>query len=840
MLSILVASSKFPSQPVGGKTKLPLASDPINYTIGVLPDEEYTWIITLFQEKNLELVFGSNWTDELGLFGIPQLGHKFKANVTSTHNNITHYFVNFAEWDCLYRSDNFSITRDSSSKYKYPIFPQNYTDTIEFDCVLPLFLPIPLVSYVFDSNLSATYYDAMDFTSYGSGLYVYYDRLVNVDGSVINLGGIASYLENGVLDYYEIFYNNGSERIECLVIETFEPYHLERTSMGCEVGDEFTWVLVNYNLTALEFFFGEEFFEKFGLLPDPDRMQSIKMKVDGVSENDTSWGVDYSLFDWTSLEDNFSTSSAQNSSYLFSKEPFNETRSIDGPVPFLIPQPTELFLNYGRFGDCYTPYNDLYSFVSLTYSIGLETLYGSVFYNPAGVLTTMIFRRSIQVGGRTELQIAFEIALYYDSPTSEYVGIEEGALFNYNIYTNYSIPANLIFPTKHYQNMSVEVINIFGEDSNSGRTPFVANLSMQGEYDLWELKDVLIVGYIHSDSNMYFDPLIVSGVSPFVFAPIFANNNMNWTEFALSYNNYSIIGNSNYYSVSELPNGFNLHQRDYEYNVTSSYKYNESGVLTEFTVYYNDYLYHNCTLEKISPPPIEIDTDPPVITVVNPSSEKLFGVSPPVYNLIIEEEHLNYTWLSLSNGTTEFRQELSFTNGETIVEISGQVSQSAWNCFTDGNLTVRFYANDSSGNLVWTEISVIKDATAPLVSILDLESGQIFNGTAPEFELTIKEAHLNCTWYVVNGSEKVYFEGISGAIDQIIWDSLPNGSVSVQFFALDETGNLGTVAVAIVKQVKSEPNETSESLTPIVIQLSFGMIGLATISWLAIRRRKRN
>ena len=267
LLSILVASSKFPSQLVGGKTfnpdKLPLASDPINYTIGVLPNEEYTWIITSIQEKNLELVFGSNWTDELGLFGIPQLGHKFKANVTSTHNNGTHYFVNFAEWDCLYRSDNFSITPDSSNKYNYPIFPQNYTNTIELGCVFPLFFPTPLVSYIYESNLTDTYYDAMDFTSYGSGLYVYYDRLVNVDESVVNLGGIASYLENGVLNYYEIFYNNGSERIECLVIETFEPYHLEQTSMGCEVGDEFTWVLVNYNLTALEFFFGEELFEKF-------------------------------------------------------------------------------------------------------------------------------------------------------------------------------------------------------------------------------------------------------------------------------------------------------------------------------------------------------------------------------------------------------------------------------------------------------------------------------------------------------------------------------------------------------------------------------------------------
>jgi len=142
--------------------------------------------------------------------------------------------------------------------------------------VFPLFLPTPLVSYICESNLTDTFYDVEDFTSYGGGLYVYYDRQVNVNGSIVNLGGMATYFENGVLDYYQdqyyrFFYNNNSERIECLVVETFEPYQLEQTSMSCQVGDEFTWVLVNYNLTVLEQYFGVEFFENYGLLPYPER-----------------------------------------------------------------------------------------------------------------------------------------------------------------------------------------------------------------------------------------------------------------------------------------------------------------------------------------------------------------------------------------------------------------------------------------------------------------------------------------------------------------------------------------------------------------------------------------
>jgi len=825
----------------------PVTSDSTNYTVGVFPKEEYTWIVTEVRHENLELIFGVNWEDVFGLPEVTQNGYKFKANLTLIENNQTHFLIDYAEWDWIYRLNEFPSSPDSSNRYEFPVHPQNYTDTFEFSCMLPLFLPIPLVPYVFDTNLTFSYYTASDFTSYGGGLYVQYDRQMTIGEYVIDLTGVAEYSENGALKNLRVFFRNCSEYIKCLKMESLEPYHLGQSSTSCQVGDEFTWVLVNYNLTVLEQYFGDEFFERYGLLPHPERFQSIKMKVDGVSENNTSLRVDYSLYNWTSLEDSFPELSAKNSFYSFSKEPFNETRLTTGQIPFLIPEPTEFFLRYGRFGNQYVPYYDLYSCINLYFTQGEETLFGSVFYNQAGVLTTMIFSRSVQIGGVTELQLAFEIALYYDSPTPDYVGIEEGSVFRYDIYTNESINVNVAFLTKNYQNATVEVIKVFGEDQSSRRTPFIANFSMRGDYNLWELEDVLIVGYIHNDSNMYFDPLVISSLGPFYLAPLFVNNRMNWTDFSTSYNNYSIIKSSNYYSVSELQGGFNLYQRDNIKNLTFSYNYNESGVLTEFTVYYNDQLYHNCSLGKILPPPlpplIEIDIDPPVITVLNPSSEKLFGVSPPVFNLTVVEEQLNRTWFSLSNGTIEFTQELSFTSGGSTVEISGQINQTFWNCFSDGNITVRFYANDSSGNLNWSEITVIKDATAPAISILNVMANEEFNNTAPEFELAITEIHLNFMWYTVNGSEIVYFNGSSCLIDQGIWESLPNGSVSVQFFALDEIGNLGTFEVVVIKQIEPESSPPVESDDPtvpgITIPLTIFQIISIVVILIAISNRKR-
>ncbi len=75
---------------------LNLSASSTNYTIGVLPNEEYAWIITSIRENDLELIFGSIWTDIFCLPDDPQIGYKLKANVTSTQNNGTHLIIDYA------------------------------------------------------------------------------------------------------------------------------------------------------------------------------------------------------------------------------------------------------------------------------------------------------------------------------------------------------------------------------------------------------------------------------------------------------------------------------------------------------------------------------------------------------------------------------------------------------------------------------------------------------------------------------------------------------------------------------------------------------------------------
>ncbi len=81
----------------------------------------------------------------------------------------------------------------------------------------------------------------------------------------------------------------------------------------------------------------------------------------------------------------------------------------------------------------------------------------------------------------------------------------------------------------------------------------------------------------------------------------------------------------------------------------------------------------------------------------------------------------------------------------------------------------------------------------------------------------------------VNGSESVYFTGMSGTIDQTMWSSLPNGYVSVQFFALDGLGNLGTAMVKVVKYVTLESSPPVESDEPTIPGITVELIALQII-----------
>jgi len=98
--------------------------------------------------------------------------------------------------------------------------------------------------------------------------------------------------------------------------------------------------------------------------------------------------------------------------------------------------------------------------------------------------------------------------------------------------------------------------------------------------------------------------------------------------------------------------------------------------------------------------PIWTDGDDlaPVITIISPLLDSVFGLVAPNYSISIEELNLDTFWYTLDGGTTNY----------TITGLTGTLNQFAWYALSVGSVTIRFYANDTAGNLGFKEVSVQK------------------------------------------------------------------------------------------------------------------------------------
>ena len=122
---------------------------------------------------------------------------------------------------------------------------------------------------------------------------------------------------------------------------------------------------------------------------------------------------------------------------------------------------------------------------------------------------------------------------------------------------------------------------------------------------------------------------------------------------------------------------------------------------------------------------------------------------------------------------------------------------------SDGDHELQIYANNSVGKLILSNIVFFSlDTTAPEVVVDSPLPDDSFEMLPPDFEVTIVESNLNTTWYTVEaGGNKITFSGTSGTIDYSAWNALPNGPVTLTFYANDSVGFIGSASVLIQKNV---------------------------------------
>ncbi|MFW9819704.1 MAG: nitrous oxide reductase family maturation protein NosD [Candidatus Thorarchaeota archaeon] len=95
---------------------------------------------------------------------------------------------------------------------------------------------------------------------------------------------------------------------------------------------------------------------------------------------------------------------------------------------------------------------------------------------------------------------------------------------------------------------------------------------------------------------------------------------------------------------------------------------------------------------------IRKDAYEPDITIHSPITDEVFGSMSPNFTLSIIEDSLVSTWYTIDGITGTF----------SITELSGTIDQATWDLVPQGNVVIRFYAEDAAGNLGMNSITIIK------------------------------------------------------------------------------------------------------------------------------------
>ena len=97
-----------------------------------------------------------------------------------------------------------------------------------------------------------------------------------------------------------------------------------------------------------------------------------------------------------------------------------------------------------------------------------------------------------------------------------------------------------------------------------------------------------------------------------------------------------------------------------------------------------------------------VDSTSPIIFINTPISLEVFGENAPDFNVEITDLLLDTMWYTIDNGLTN----ITFISNNTI-------NQALWGTMSEGNITIRFYAKDSAGNIGFQEVTVVKTIPQP-------------------------------------------------------------------------------------------------------------------------------
>lgn len=187
----------------------------------------------------------------------------------------------------------------------------------------------------------------------------------------------------------------------------------------------------------------------------------------------------------------------------------------------------------------------------------------------------------------------------------------------------------------------------------------------------------------------------------------------------------------------------------------------------------------------------KLHLDPILEIVIDyPNHDGLYGNNAPDFSITTLSEPDIETWYTLDGGIVN----ISFIGN------SGIINQLEWGKQEDGIVNLQFYINDSTGRIKSDEVIIIKDTKKPLIEINYPVQSRFYGNSAPDFNISIIETHLDSTWYSLNGGiGNIRLNDLTGTIDQLEWDKSDDGVVEIKFYGNDSLGLVGSTEVLVFK-----------------------------------------
>ena len=221
--------------------------------------------------------------------------------------------------------------------------------------------------------------------------------------------------------------------------------------------------------------------------------------------------------------------------------------------------------------------------------------------------------------------------------------------------------------------------------------------------------------------------------------------------------------------------------------------------------FWDDYLGEDYNDDEIGDTPYEINTpytvpivmdylpiwdDGPTIIVKSPQNYDVY-LDPPSFEVECYDPGLDMMWYTVNQSNIKY---FIFDNASIDFNI--------WKDLSEGNVSLRFYGNDTDGNIYFKEITVIKDNSSPIITIFAPFNGSIFGINAPPFNISIIDPALNLKWYTLNDGNLTYiFSNSTGAINQSAWELVPEGNVNITFYANDLGGSSSFEVLTLTKDI---------------------------------------